>query len=253
MPIYSLEYVIVLGLFIGMAPYAIDAQLERRKILKYERSYSQFLFEIADAMRGGLDPAKAVVELAKTNAGILKDNLKRASDSIRLGRPFNEVMISMIKPIKSDLIRRYATLIGETAKIGGDPAIVIHRAAKDMDDFIKVSQERRRQLATQTTTIYIAFGVLLLVLYQLISIFPNLGSIDISLLGAEDVQSAKASTITRMNPILIKQRFLDLLLINSIGTGTIIGSFIDGKIKYGLIHSLILVAVSVLFFVFLII
>jgi hypothetical protein len=250
MSIFASEYVLVIGFFIAVAPYAVDVQIERKKMIKYEQAYAQLLFEIADAMRGGLDPTKAIIELSTTDTSILKDHLRAAADNIKLGRPFDHVMKSMAQPIKSDLVKRYALLIGDTSKIGGEPSLVVHRAAKDMDDFIKVGKERRRQLLSQSMTIYIAFGVMLIVLYQLITMFPTLGSIDIGLLGGGGLEGAgKSAAIERMSFTTIKQRFFDLLLINSIGTGTIIGSFIDGNIKFGLTHSLILVATSVVFFV----
>jgi len=254
MSAFAPEYVLVLGFFIAIGPYAVDAQLERRIIKKYEQAYAQLLFEIADAMRGGLDPTKAIIELSTTDTSILSDRLKAAADNIKLGRPFDHVMKAMADQIKSELVKRYATLIGDTSKIGGEPSMVIHRAAKDMDDFIKVGQERRRQLMSQAVTIYIAFGVLLIVLYQLITMFPSLGSIDVGLMGSTNLESAgSGGGVDRMSFTTIKQRFFDLLLMNSIGTGTIIGSFIDGHIKFGLIHSIILVAVSVVFFVVMII
>lgn len=254
MSVFAPEYVLVLGFLIAVGPYAVDAQLERRKTKKYEQAYAQLLFEIADAMRGGLDPTKAIIELSTTDTSILSDRLKAAADNIKLGRPFDHVMKAMADPIKSELVKRYATIIGDTSKIGGEPSMVIHRAAKDMDDFIKVGNERRRQLMSQAVTIYIAFGVLLIVLYQLISMFPSLGSIDVSLMGTTNLEAAgSGSSVDRMSFTTIKQRFFDLLLMNSIGTGTIIGSFIDGHIKFGLIHSIILVAVSVVFFVVMII
>ena len=254
MTVFAPEYVLLIGFFIAVAPLAIDAQLERKKMKKYEQAYAQLLFEIADAMRGGLDPTKAIIELSTTDTSVLSGNLKSAADNIKLGRPFDHVMTAMAKPIKSELVKRYATLIGDTSKIGGEPSMVIHRAAKDMDDFIKVDAERRRQLMSQVVVIYVAFGVILIVLYQLITMFPTLGSIDMSLLSSTNLESAaQESNIQRMSYTTIKQRFFDLLLINSIGAGTIIGSFIDGNIKFGLIHSLILAATSVVFFVVMII
>ncbi len=252
---FSIEYVIVIGLFMGISPYAVDSLLEKRRREQYERAFSQFLFEIADAMRGGLDPTKAVIELAKTDTSILKPQIKIAADNIKLGRPFNEVMDAMSKQIDSDLVKRYTKLIGETSRLGGEPSQVVHRAAKDMDDFIKISSERRRQLTTQVTVIYIAFFVLLITLYQLITIFPDLATIDISLLTQTTFEEGgpTSTDYLRMGVITIKRRFLDLLIINSIGTGTVIGAFIEGHFKYGLVHSLILLAVSVIFFILLVI
>ena len=251
LPPYGTEYVFVIGIFIAIIPYAIDSQLRRKKITKYEQAFSQFLFELADAMRGGLDPTKAIIELSTTEAGILKNHLQSAADNIKLGRPFDEVMQAMAKPIKSDLIQRYAGLIGDTSKIGGEPAQVIHRAAKDMDDFIKIGEERRRQLLSQASIIYIAFAVMLIVIYQLMNMASQLTGFDLSQIESELIQLDLSST-PKMPMHIMKQRFFDLLIINSLGTGTIIGSFIDGHFKYGLVHSVILTTISVLFFVIMI-
>ena len=253
LPEFTLEYLFVIAIFIAIAPYAIESQLERRRTAKYEAAYAQLLFEIADAMRGGLDPTKAIIELSKTDTSILGKRLKIAADNIRIGRPFHEVMPAMARNIKSELVQRYATIIGETSRIGGDPAIVIHRAAKDMDDFIKINKERRRQLTTQATIVYIAVAVLLIVLYQLVIMFPSIGSIDVGLLGQTNIENVKGTAISRMSLLEVKRRFFDLCLINAVGTGTVIGAFIDGHFKYGLIHSLILTAVCAVFFIVLIV
>jgi len=253
LPQFSIEYLFIIAVFIAIGPYAIESQIERRRTVQYEKAYAQLLFEIADAMRGGLDPTKAIVELAKTDTTILRKRLNIAADNIRIGRPFHEVMPAMARNIKSELVQRYATIIGETSRIGGDPAIVIHRAAKDMDDFIKLNKERRRQLMSQATIIYIGVAVLLIVLYQLIVMFPSIGNIDLGLLSQTNVENIKGTPIARMNFMEVKRQFFDLCLINGVGTGTVIGSLIDGHFKYGLIHSLILTAVSAVFFIVLII
>lgn len=250
---FSPEYVFSAGVLIALGPFTLSSIAEKRTINRYEQAFAQFLFEMADAMRGGLDPTKALIELAKGNQGILRDHLKKAAENIKLGRPFDEVMQAMVRPIKSDLVKRYATLIGDTSKIGGETSLVIYRTAKDMDDFIKINQERRRQLTAQVTTIYIAFAVLLVILYQLITMFPSMGSLNLSLLGATDLDSTEtSSSIIRMSSETMKRRFLHLMMINSLGTGTLMGMLVDGKIKYGLIHSLVLISISVVFFALLI-
>jgi archaellum biogenesis protein FlaJ (TadC family) len=257
MPTFSFEYVLVIGVFIGGIPYTIDSMVEKRRILRYERAFAQLLFEMADAMRGGLDPAKTIIELAKTDIGILRHYIKRAADAVKLGRPFDEVIQSMARPFKSALIERYSSLIGEASKIGGETSLVIYRAAKDMDDFIKVNQERRRELAMQTSVIYIAFIVTLIIIYILLTMFPTAVGLDMSLLTNMNLQAAAegqaTSMGTRLSTLILKRRFFHVVLINSMGTGIIIGEFSDGKIKYGLIHSLIMVAISVIFFAILII
>jgi len=248
-PRYVAEYAVITGFLIAVIPYTIHSQRERWRMARYERAFAQFLFEMADAMRGGLDPLKAITEISMTHTGALKASLKKAAENIKMGRPFEEIMMAMTKPIKSDLIQRYATLIGDTSKIGGETSLVIYRAAKDMDDFIKISQERRRQLSGQTFTIYIGFGVILAILYLLINIFPSMGELNISLLSSTSVSNIKnQATVNRISQALMKQRFFHMMLVYSIGTGTVIGMFVDGKIKNGLLHSIILTVTSVIVF-----
>jgi len=252
---YSYEYVFIVALFIGLLPYVIKSQYEKRTLQKYERAFAQLLFEMADAMRGGLDPTKAIIELAKTDTSIMKNPLKRAAEAIKIGRPFDEVIKIMSRPLKSDLIQRYASLIGEASKVGGETSQVIYRAAKDMDDFIKINANRKRELTMQTTTIYISFSVMIIIIYLLLTMFPRMEGIDLSLLGSTDLESAKTATasgVERLSEIIIRQRFFHVIIINSIGTGIVIGEFVDGKIKYGLMHSLILIAASTIFFALLI-
>jgi hypothetical protein len=109
---------------------------------------------------------------------------------------------------------------------------------------------------SQVTTIYVAFGVLMAIIYMLMSIYPALSSIDISVLGGapklNDNTGKQSVAFARMGEVLIKQRFFHLSLINSIGAGLLIGKLVNGKMKYGLLHSLVLVAATVGVFVLLI-
>jgi archaellum biogenesis protein FlaJ (TadC family) len=249
------DYVFVIAIFIALTLYGINARHEIARIRAFERAFAQLLFEMADAMRGGLDPAKAVVELSKTHTNILRKPLRVAADSVKLGRPFERVLREMVRGMNSDLISRYAGLIADATSIGGETATVVYRAAKDMDDFVKIEEEREKQLMLPVAVIYIAFGVLMAVLFALLSISPELGTLNISFLGfssplASGHAAASASQVPKLDFNTLKERFLELMLINALGTGAIIGAFTEGKARYGILHSLALVgATAVIFFI----
>lgn len=245
---WAYEYAFIIAFIIGALPFAIGARLERRMIARYEYAFSQFLFELADAIRGGMDPAKAIVEFSKVDTGVMRKQLTIAADGIRLGRPFEDMMLVMTKKMNSELISRYSSLIGEAAKLGGDISVVIHRSAKDMDDMIRIENERRRQISMQATTIYISFAVLIIVIYLLIDIYPSIGSLDMGVLGGGGLETAVSDVQPRMSFEMVKRRFFHLVLIISISSGVLIGLFSEGKLKYGLLHAIIMVAVSTAFF-----
>ncbi len=257
LPFLAPEYVIVAALFIGLSAYAVDARAEISRVRAYERAFAQFLFEMADAMRGGLDPAKALVELAGTTSNVLSKTLRIAADGIRMGRPFEFVLKTAVAPMRSPLITRYASLIADASTVGGETAAVVYRAAKDMDDFIKIEQERGAALTLPVAILYVSFGVLMAVLFSLLNIAPTLGSLNISFISGNPLSggggsaAASAASSSRLSVTGLDISFFNLMAINSLGTGVIIGAFTEGKPKYGLIHSLVLLgATAVAFFVF---
>ncbi len=249
-PSNSLDYVFIVAIFVALTAFGVDARREMLRIRAFERAFAQFLFELADAMRGGLDPAKSIVELAKTHSNILAKPLKIASDGIQLGRPLDRVLIDMTEPMQSPLIRRYAGLIADATSAGGETALVVYRAAKDMDDFVKIEEERERQLLLPVAVIYIAFGVLMAVLFALLYIAPTLGTLNISFIGLGSLPSSAqtAVQVPRLGYAELKERFFELMLINALGTGAIIGAFTEGRARYGILHSLGLVAATAIAF-----
>lgn len=247
---YFIEYIIIAGIMIGISPYALYYQYDRIKTKKYEKAFSQFLFEMADAIRSGLNPSKVIVELSKTETGILKDKVKIAADNIKVGRPFDEVMGAFASQIDSSLVKRYANLIAESSKVGGEIGLVLHRAAKDMDEMIKINEERSRHLLSGIAIIYVAFGVLLVIIYQLISIYPQLGDIDLSVLGMTSMDNGQelGGGVNKMGLVTLKKRFFHLMVISSISSGILIGLFKEGDVKEGLVHILAMIAASTIVF-----
>jgi archaellum biogenesis protein FlaJ (TadC family) len=255
LPSNAVDYVFIIATFVALIPWGLDARQEMHRIRAFERAFAQFLFEMADAMRGGIDPAKALVELAKTHTNILAKNLRVAADSVRIGRPFESILREMVAPMRSRLITRYAGLIADASSIGGETATVVYRAAKDMDDFVKIEEEREQQLMLPVAVIYIAFAVLMAVLFALLYIAPTLGTLNISFLGLGTPLSgaggAPATTVPRLDFPTLKERFFELMLINGLGTGAIIGAFTEGRARYGILHSLGLVAATAVAFLIL--
>ena len=250
-PAQAPDYILILGMFVALTAWGIDARHEMLQTRTYERAFAQYLFEMADAMRGGIDPTKAMVELSKTHTDILRKPLRIAADGIRLGRPFEVVLREMAAPMNSPLINRYADLIADATGIGGQLSTVIYRAAKDMDDFVKIEDEREKQLYLPVAVIYIAFAILMAVLFALIYIAPDLGTLNINFLGSNPLAGASANAATvvpRLSVGTLKERFFELMLINSLGTGAIIGGFTEGRARYGILHSLALVAATAIAF-----
>lgn len=242
-PRYATEFVLVVGGCLAVGPFGLSSLRANTRTRAAERAFAQFLFELADAVRGGINPVKAVQELAMTGEGILKQPLQQAADALRLGRPMEEALRSMVAGLGSPLVLRYASLVGEASSMGGSVAGVLQRAAKDMDDLVKIQAERRRSLRQPVFTMYMAFGVLLIMVLQVISFAPNVGDLDFGALGI-----GGGAQVAKMPLPLMQERFFHLLLVNAVGAGLLVGSFTHGRVRDGLLHAMVMVAAAVVIY-----
>lgn len=240
-PRYAAEEVFVAGAALAFGPFGLSSLRGSLRTRAYERAFAQFLFELADAVRGGINPTKAVQELAKTGEGVLKRPLQQAADVLRLGRPMDEALRAMVAQMGSPLVLRYASLVGEASSMGGSVAGVLQRAAKDMDDLVKIKAERRRALRQPVFTMYMAFAVLLLMVLQVIGFAPNIGDLDLSALGVGGEATAQ---VAKMPLPLMQERFFHLLLVNAAGAGLLVGFFTEGRARNGILHALVMVGVA---------
>jgi pilus assembly protein TadC len=251
LPWWAVDAVFVVALWMALTAYALDARRQKARIRAFERAFAQFLFEMADAMRGGLDPAKALIELSTTYTNIMAKPMRVAADGIRMGRSFDVVLKNMVASMHSPLISRYAGLVADASTAGGETALVVHRAAKDMDDFIKIEQERANQLALPIAVLFISYAILMAVLFSLLYIAPSLGSFNLGVFGGSPLSGggSAGATVPKLPVTQLRDDFLYLGLIVSIGTGCIVGVFTEGRVKYGLIHSLGLAAATLVAFI----
>lgn len=244
---FLVEQVLVAGAVVGLGPLALDANRSIRRRLRSEEAFAQFLFEMADSLRGGIDPIKTMKEMARTQRGLLRGPLRAASDQLRMGKPFEQALATLARRLDSPLVERYSGLLAEAATVGGDIAPVVYRAAKDMDELVKLELERTRQMKTPVMTMYIAFGVLVMMVASMLDFAPSLGSIDVSaMMGGEGGRS-----VPKMPPDALEGRFMHLVLLNAAGAGLLVGSFTQGKLRFGLVHALLLLVVSAAVFPFL--
>lgn len=239
-PRFATEMVLVVGLGCALGPFGLSTFRATLRTRALERAFAQFLFELADAVRGGINPTKAVQELAKTSEGLLKRPLQQAADALRLGRPMDEALKQMTAGMGSPLVSRYAALVGEASGMGGSVAGVLQRAAKDMDDLVKIRAERRRALRTPMFTMYMAFGVMAIMVLQIVSFAPNIGDLDLKSLGA-----GAGKSVPRLPLEVLQTRFFHLLLMNAAGAGLLIGSFTEGKARNGILHAIAMTGAAV--------
>lgn len=232
-----LDFLVIFGVLVAITPFAVDMTLYKRRLRQKEELFAEFLFKLSELMRGGLDPVKAVTELARTDLGSLTGHVQITATRLVYGKTFDEAMREMARTMGSDLIRRYIDLVIQASTSGGSTADLILRASEDMRSIIAIEREKEGNLSQYTFIFYFAQAILIFTAYILST---NLLSF---------VQQLGAQTFFGKNQLAdldFRRGFFHLLMINSFFGGLIIGKITEGEAKYGLKHAVILMAVCLI-------
>ena len=234
-PTMGLDEVMVFALIIAILPYSIDITIQKRSTRKKEELYTEFLFKLSELMRGGLDPVKAVKELAKTDLGVLTPHIRIASTSMTFGKSFEEAMRAMAKSLHSDLITRYTMLVVQASYSGGSVADLILKASEDMRSIISIEREKEGNLHQYVMIFYFAQAIIIFIVYILTtSLLPFV----------EQLGATQMFGKTDIGNIDFARGFFHMIILNSIFGGLIIGKISEGEARYGLKHVVVLVAVG---------
>ena len=225
---------------------------------KYEEEYGEFLFEIAELLRSGIDPMKSLVEISKseTKRGVLKlpkaelkaltPLIKKAASRLSIGRSFEQVMMHVAKDTKSKLIEKYAHLVVIATYIGGEVSNIILRTSQDIKTHLKIQRDRESDLRQYMVIFYAAHAILIAMLFLISDqLLPFITGVEIG--GSTDVLFGSGSGITLgggLENIPLEKYFFHLIMINALIIGLVIGKILHGSIKHGLLHSSVLMIAS---------
>ncbi len=233
--------ILVAAPVIAFGPYAMYITMMLRRERRYEKDFSDFLFELSELVRGGIDPVKALFTLAEGETGSITKFVKIAAKQMQVGLTFEQTFQNLGNSINSDLARRYSDLVVQASYSGGAVANLIQKASTDMGIFLALDQEKRSGLSQYTVVLYTGQAVLIalcaIMVVEFIPELADLGQIGAAglggLLGTADIGSVN-----------VERLFFFLVVINGFLGGLVIGKISEGKIKHGLKHSLVLMLIA---------
>jgi len=251
------DHIIIWAIIIAILPYSIDSFLERKRRRRYEEEYGEFLFEISELLRSGIDPMKSLIEISKseTKRGVLKlpkaelkaltPLIKNAASKLSIGRSFEDAMMRVAKDTKSKLIEKYAHLVVIATYIGGEVSNIILRASQDLKTNLKIQRDKESDLRQYMVIFYAAHAILIAMLFLINSqILPFISGVEIG--GSTDILFGSGGIRLggSLENLPLEKYFFHLIMINALIVGLVIGKILHGSIKHGLIHSSVLMIAS---------
>jgi archaeal flagellar protein FlaJ len=244
--IHNFDLVVTAGLWVGLGPYALDSTLAGRRVRRYEQDFTDFLFELSELIRGGIDPVKATVTLSQGSLGSITRPVQVVAKQMEIGFTFEQAMRNLAISLKSTLVNRYIDLVIQASYSGGAVANLIQRASADMSTFLNIEGEKRAGLSQYMVVLY-AGQVILIALCAILVVqfLPELSAISALGTGAGSFTGSILGKADIGTVPLERDLYL-LVIINGFLGGLVIGKIAEGKLKHGIKHSLILVLIGFL-------
>ena len=254
-----IDHIIILAVLIAIVPYSVSSFIERMKLRRYEEEYSEFLFEISELLRSGIDPMKSLIEISKTGSagekGIVKTPkahlkaltplVKGAASMLAIGHSFEHAMTKMAADTKSELIRKYAYLVVMATYTGGDVSNIIFKTSADMKTFLKIQKEKESDLKQYMVIFYASHLVLIVTIYMLCDqLLPYMENIELGSGGGVLFGGGGTVVGGGFENIDITRYLFHLIMINAFAMGLAVGKITHGSIKQGLLHSSTLMIIS---------
>ena len=193
----NLYLVIVIVPVIALMPYVIDIGRQARRKAHYEQDFADFLFELSELVRGGIDPAKLFLTLAEGDVGSITNFVQASSKQMAVGYTFEQALQNLGKALGSGLATRYIDLVIQASYSGGSVSNLIQNAAIDMGTFLTIEKEKKSGLSQYTVVLYMGQVILIvLAAIMVVQFIPQIvaitkiGSAGLSgFLGTSDIGS----------------------------------------------------------------
>lgn len=239
----------VFAIMAALGPYGLYSYLERRRIEDIEDKFPDLLRDLTEAQRAGMTLPEAVRSTAKSNYGVLTEELEKMAAEMSWGVGFSTSLQKFADRIDTPLINRSVALILEASRAGGDVGEILEAAARDAREIRIIQRERKMGMQIYVMIVYIAFFVFLTVVAIMGATFIPAMAEAGGDVGGQDVGGTQ---IAEIDPTEFNRLFFHGAVAQAIGGGLVAGIMGDGYAEAGLKHGFVLLVVAYLAFRFVI-
>lgn len=243
--------IITFGVLVALGPFGFYAAQQRKRILRLEERFPDFLRDIASSHRGGLTLPSSVTVAARGDYGAMTPEIQKMADQLSWNVSFDEALKQLSDRVKTPLVERAVNLILEAGHSGGNTFEVIMAAARDAREIKSIENDRRLNMSLYGVVIYVTFFVFLLIVGLLYSQFvPQILEAGGR---AGEIGSGAVGGLNFGNlPTLDEYRsfYFSAAVVQGIGSGILAGMMSTGRAVMGLRHAFIMVLAAWFSFVF---
>jgi len=223
--------------------------MKNRAVKGMEDNFRVLLDDLRDLLQAGVNISDALEITSKNDYGPLSQHVKRLAAKVKLGIPFEKAMQATFGDLRSSLIRKIITVINQTLRSGGNFMKVFTTSAKYVEKIERLKKQRRSRTMSTLFNAYIMFFVFVMIIIAIqlyfIPMIEDQPAIDAGTLLSGDLTSTSIKSAEDKPKPDFSVHFLNLLIVQSVFAGPMIGKISENSLIAGIKHSMILLSSSV--------
>ncbi|MEK6873336.1 MAG: type II secretion system F family protein [Nanoarchaeota archaeon] len=240
-------FLLGIGVLTIILPFILSSAGQTKEEREKDEKFLEFSRTLVESVSSGTPISKSIINMKNKNFGSLTPHVQKLANQIELGIPIQRALETFAYDTRSKTILRAITLIREADKTGGNINVILESVAKSIAEIEKLKAERRSAISSIVTEGYIIFFIFIVIMVvvevQILPLTANIAGISSSSGGFEGLNLGGKSSF---NPNEFSIAFLSLLIVQGLFAGLIIGKLSEGRIKAGIKHSFIMVALAIL-------
>ncbi|MCD5409896.1 MAG: type II secretion system F family protein [Methanocellales archaeon] len=234
----------IFTLLIVIFPLAIFFETSSRRQKKLMNEMPTFLKKVASANETGMTLPQSIELISKSNLGSLTTEVKKIWKDLQWGTTVENAFKRFGNRIMSGPVSRVITLLIKANQVSGNTKVVLNIAAKDAIAYQRLEEERLGQMIIYVVIIYMAFFVFLFVIVTMSAAF-------LPMMAGAGAAGADAPFFMGAFDVDVFMRiFFHAVIVQGFFSGLIAGQMGEGNVLSGLKHSIIMMCIAYLVFLF---
>ena len=236
--------IMAFSLIIAFAPPSMVESSNYRWGKEVDRNIPRLLQDITEAVRSGLALPRAVEEASQRDYGPISRELERAISMFILGASWEESLMSFAQHLRRPSALRLSTILIEAHQTGGRIIEVLKASVNLFSSLEEYREEQFSNMRPYIVTVYMAAIIFLAISHVILYEFL-----------APLYQASTSATVEEpglLTGVLNINYYTSILfwasIIESVFGGLIAGKMGEKSLSAGLLHSVILLAVTLVFF-----
>lgn len=236
---------LIISVLILFVPFLFFYEIRTRRVKAIEDSVPVFLKRMAAINDVGMSLADAIKSISRLNLGVLSTEIRLIHKDIVWSNSVLDALTEFEQRVRTVSISRIVTLINKASESTGNIKATLRVAANEAMLADKLKKQKFTVLFSYLIVVYMSFAVFLLVLYIFATMFLPM---------IPDVTSTVGRRVLMIS--VHKEEysllFMHASVIQGFFSGIIIGQMMGESIFDGLKHSVIMMTIAYVFFVWLV-